>query len=45
MEAKISALDSIRDDLRRRLLGLREEELELEDECQYFEFLRRIKLM
>lgn len=33
VESKIAALDSIRDDLRRRLLGLREEELELEDEC------------
>ncbi|KAI5477173.1 mitochondrial division protein [Pseudohyphozyma bogoriensis] len=34
VEAKIAALDSIREGLRHGLLGLREEELELEDELQ-----------
>lgn len=36
IEAKIAALDTVREGLRRGLLGLREEELELEDERAFF---------
>lgn len=38
VEVKINELAAIRDDLRRSLLGLREEELELEDECTFCTF-------
>ncbi|BGP34129.1 Mitochondrial fission protein [Rhodotorula toruloides] len=37
VEAKIAALEKVREDLRKGLLGLREEELELEDELEGIE--------